>query len=700
MQTQPSYSPMEKAVKLLASPDLGAWMQQEQVSFAFTTYQTNRLFCIGSYPNGQIIAHERLVDKPMGLYVDHECLYMSSRYQIWQFRNLLKLNERHKGCDRLYVPHTAHTTGDLNVHDVVLDRSQRLVFVNTDFSCLATLSPDYSFIPLWQPPFISKLAAEDRCHLNGLALVDGEPAYVTACSATDTAAGWRDHRVGGGIVLDVRSNQTITTGLSMPHSPRWYQGKLWLLNSGAGEFGWVDVDRGNQFTPLMFCPGFVRGLAFWQHYGIVGLSKLRSRSFTGLLLEERLVAQGKTAQCGLLVIDLNSGAIVHWLHIDGVVEELFDVVVLPGVLHPNALGFQSEDIERLVTFPGSNGIVTTKPTVKRPGQGSSPPIAGLPRQSSFADAAGANDTATASAAIKFQHVYHLNAENLAPYDAFTYPRLQKRWQTQPQRGELMGISASAAGEIVGLAIAELLPDRNAELLSLFVQPAYRQQGIGTRLVYELQRSLVKSSAVQLQVHYQSTPVTQTALEPMLQKLGWLPPEPTFLLAKTTTAAIAQAPWLLQHLLPAEFTIFPWMELTNADRLHLEQLDFPTALSPLSDLDRLEPLNSLGLRHRDRLIGWMVTHRVDPDTIRYSTLFVTPPFRFKGRGISLLAAAIERQIASSINGITFAIAPENAAMLRFARRHLQPYLTVISESRQSIWLLAHKHDAKGRGVQTR
>lgn len=289
----------------------------------------------------------------------------------------------------------------------------------------------------------------------------------------------------------------------------------------------------------------------------------------------------------------------------------------------------------------------------------------------------ANDTAPV-AAVKFQRVYHLNAENLLSYDAFTFPSLQKRWSSQPQQGELVGVSASAGGEMVAMAIAELLPDRSADLLSLFVQPAYRNQGIGTRLVYQLQQELAECDRISVQ--YQATQIAQIALEPMLQKLGWQPPQPTLLLAKTTTAAIAQAPWLTRYPLPAALTMFPWLELTEADRAELQQLDIPPALSPLADADRLEPLNSLGLREGDRLIGWIVTHRVAPDTIRYSTLFVRPAFRAKGRGILLLAAAIERQIASAIAQGTFAIAPEDAAMLRFVRRHLQPYLTGMSEVR--------------------
>lgn len=209
-------TPTSPTLEITASEQLTNWLQSQHISLAFTTYQTNRLFFIGSN-NGRIAAHERLFDKPMGLYAEGTRLYMSTRSQIWRLDNLLAANATYGECDRLYVPRTAHVTGDLNIHDLVIANpflsqgwergtgGEGIIFVNTDFSCLATVSDGYSFVPLWQPPFISKLVAEERCHLNGLALRDGKPTYVTACSTTDTAAGWRNCRDKGGAVIDVRS---------------------------------------------------------------------------------------------------------------------------------------------------------------------------------------------------------------------------------------------------------------------------------------------------------------------------------------------------------------------------------------------------------------------------------------------------------------------------------------------------------------
>ncbi|PZU98909.1 MAG: TIGR03032 family protein [Pseudanabaena sp.] len=503
------------------------WLEKNQISIGFTTYQTNRLMLMGRKSNGRLAINERLFDKPMGLYAQGDRLYMSTRYQIWQFDNHLANGETYQEADRLYIPSQSYTTGSLNVHDLVLGRDGIPIFINTDFSCLATIQAGYSFAPIWQPPFITKLVAEDRCHLNGLAIVEGEPTYVTACSMTDSAVGWRSHRNDGGIVMHIPSNEVVVGSLSMPHSPRWYQGKLWLLNAGTGELGYVDDSK---FVPIAFCQGFVRGLAFWGDLAIVGLSKLRSASFSGLLLEERLLAERKTAQCGLVAINIHSGEIVHSLFLDKPIEELFDVVVLPKVARPMSLGFQNEDIERLVTFPNSNGLVTTKPTVKRPSD-VKPAIAGLPtkervdceNQESREYEEIERQEHLAGAKVKFQRVFHLNPESLATYEAMTFPSLRQRWQSQPQQGELIGVSASVLGDMVGFAIAELLPDFKAEIISLFVNPNYRQKHFGTRMLAFLEREILEQKFEQITLVYEPTALAERALEPIFLRLGWATP---------------------------------------------------------------------------------------------------------------------------------------------------------------------------------
>lgn len=336
-------------LEISTSRQMLSWLSEQKLSIALTTYQIGKLYFIGLKPDNGLSVFERSFNRCMGLCSTPNGLYMSSLYQVWRFENVFETGQQQDGFDRLYVPQVGYTTGDLDIHDVAVDSDGRLVFVNTLFGCLATLSETHSFKPLWKPPFISKLAAEDRCHLNGLAMKDGQPAYVTAVGRSDVADGWREHRSDGGIVMDVNSDEIVCTGLSMPHSPRWHDGKLWLLNSGTGEFGYVDLNTG-RFESLCFCPGYMRGLSFHGNFALVGLSKPRhNKTFSGLALDANLKSRNAEARCGVQVIDLRTGDVVHWLRMDGVVEELYDVVALPQVRRPMALGFKTDEIRRVLS---------------------------------------------------------------------------------------------------------------------------------------------------------------------------------------------------------------------------------------------------------------------------------------------------------------------------------------------------------------
>jgi uncharacterized protein (TIGR03032 family) len=337
------------AFELTASRQFPAFLAEQRLSLAFTTYQAGKLFLLGLQPDGRLSVFERTLERCMGLVAGPGSLHVATLYQIWRFCNALDPGLLHEGHDALYAPRLGWVTGDLDVHDIGLLPDGRPVFANTLFSCVATVSDTHSFVPLWTPRFISRLAAEDRCHLNGLALQDGVPRYVTVVGRSDVADGWREHRAGGGCVIDMASQEVVLGGLSMPHSPRLYRGRLWLHNSGTGEFGCVDLQAG-RFEPVAFCPGYLRGMAFAGDFAVVGLSQSRgSKTFGGLALDDALTRRGAQARCALMVIDLRTGDAVHWVRFGGVVQELYDVVALPGVVRPAAVGFKSDSIRRVVT---------------------------------------------------------------------------------------------------------------------------------------------------------------------------------------------------------------------------------------------------------------------------------------------------------------------------------------------------------------
>jgi uncharacterized protein (TIGR03032 family) len=240
-------------------------------------------------------------------------------------------------------------TGDIGIHEIAW-AGDELWLVSTRFSCLCTLDPDYSFVPRWRPPFITALAAEDRCHLNGLAIVDGQPRYVTALGTTDTAGGWRADKPHGGCILDISTGEFVTRGLSMPHSPRWHDGRLWVLESGTGGVVLVDRATGQRET-IAQLPGFTRGLAIVGPYAFIGLSKIRATSaMDGVPLAERR----DELKCGVTVIDLGSGQTIALLEFQTAVEEIFDVQLLPGIRFPEVMGFQKETLDHTFIIPVIN----------------------------------------------------------------------------------------------------------------------------------------------------------------------------------------------------------------------------------------------------------------------------------------------------------------------------------------------------------
>ncbi|MEM9735083.1 MAG: TIGR03032 family protein [Pseudomonadota bacterium] len=343
--------PAKPEFELRASRLFSAWLAEQNAALAFTTYQAGKLFLIGTHADGRLSVFERTFPRSMGLGVaaDAQSFQMSALYQLWRFQNFLDAGETHQGYDAVFVPVVGHTTGDIDIHDI--HAGAEPTFVATRFNCLATLDPTYSFRPVWRPPFIDRIAAEDRCHLNGMATEAGKPAYVTCVARTNVAEGWRGHRRDGGVVLDVATGEAVAEGLSMPHSPRLFGGKLWIIQSGTGEFGEVDLKSG-RFEPICFLQGFARGVAFLGDHALIGISKPREGTFEGLALNERLEKEGVPAKCALVVVNLRTGDVEHSVDFSGVVEELYDIAVLPGIRRPMALGFRTNEI-RFMIRPGA-----------------------------------------------------------------------------------------------------------------------------------------------------------------------------------------------------------------------------------------------------------------------------------------------------------------------------------------------------------
>ncbi|MFM8862509.1 MAG: TIGR03032 family protein, partial [Acidimicrobiia bacterium] len=306
-------------------------LEQANASLAATTYQSGRLVMVRR-EGDKVNTHLRFFPTPMGIAVQDQKLALGTKTTVWEFWNqpaAAASIDPEGRIDACFMPRVGHTTGDIRIHDLAYDSDGLLWAVATRFSCLVTFDRQYSFTPRWRPPFISGLAGDDRCHLNGLAMVDGRPKYVTVLGMTDTAVGWRNDKAAGGAILDIDGGAPITVGLSMPHSPRWYDGKLWVLESGRGALCQVDVETG-EVTTVAELPGFTRGLSFMANVAFVGLSKVRETVFDGLPITQADTPR----ECGIWAVDIHTGETLGFLRFEGSVTELFEVAVIGGAQFP------------------------------------------------------------------------------------------------------------------------------------------------------------------------------------------------------------------------------------------------------------------------------------------------------------------------------------------------------------------------------
>ncbi|WP_435006861.1 TIGR03032 family protein [Tundrisphaera lichenicola] len=317
------------------TPNLADVLQGLGVSLMMSTYQAGKVLTVGVQDGAPVFSFHHF-EQAMGLAPHPRRLAVGSRRQVWILNSAPELAPRIEPAgryDSCFLTRTAHYTGNIHVHEMAW-ADDELWVVNTLFSCLCTLGDDYSFVPRWRPSFISELAAEDRCHLNGIAMEDHRPRFVTVMSETDTAAGWRPTKATSGCIIDVPSGEVVARGLAMPHSPRFHGKELWVLDSGHGRLSKVDLETGRA-EPVAQLDGYTRGLAMYGPYAFIGLSKIRETSvFNGIPIAEHR----ERLRCGLAVVDVRSGKLVAGLNFHSGVDEIFDVKLLPGVRNPSLSG--------------------------------------------------------------------------------------------------------------------------------------------------------------------------------------------------------------------------------------------------------------------------------------------------------------------------------------------------------------------------
>ncbi|MBV5320305.1 MAG: TIGR03032 family protein [Sulfuricurvum sp.] len=334
MKKQPNQS---SKIDFNYSVNLVSLLEQMGVTILMSTYQAGKIMVIGA-DQGKLDLRYKEFPRPMGMVTHQGKLWAGLGHGIWQFANYAGAAskiEPQGSYDACYLPQNIHFTADIDIHEMEFCKDQ-LYFVNTKFSCLCIDNGNSSFKPIWTPPFISLLQPIDKCHLNGFCTRDGEPRYVTALGTSDEPLGWRATKADGGILMDITTNTVLAKGLSMPHSPRWHQDKLWLLESGKGSLSYYDFKK-KKVIEVTALPGFTRGLQMVGDLAFIGLSKVReSVTFSGLPITKlpKRVA-------GVWVVNIKTGQIVSFIEFTDGIDEVFAVSVLPH-RHMDIYGFDHD----------------------------------------------------------------------------------------------------------------------------------------------------------------------------------------------------------------------------------------------------------------------------------------------------------------------------------------------------------------------
>jgi uncharacterized protein (TIGR03032 family) len=323
---------------LKVSDGFGHWLDGQNAFLSLTTMGSGLVFAITADGNGNVAGGARRLGLARGLSIDAEHCYLANNTRIVHLVNRSPVVAEDGAFDANYIPHSIHFVGDSLLHDVVhsallLGETHEVVFVNTNYSTIAALDSKHSFRPLWIPKHVSRLAPEDRCHLNCIGIRDGAISYATVFSCTDTAEGWRVAKPGSGAVIDIASGEVICAGLTKPHSLKWHRDRLWVLNSEMGDFGYVDQGQG-RFVPVTHLGNFLRGLSMIGDYAIIGASTMRGRPFRNEISVQGLTNTSADSQmCAAYVVDIKRGEVVHAAVLSGI-EAVYDIAVVPGIKRP------------------------------------------------------------------------------------------------------------------------------------------------------------------------------------------------------------------------------------------------------------------------------------------------------------------------------------------------------------------------------
>lgn len=605
------------------SPQFAELLSKLKISLAISTYQAGKVVIISAVDTDKLIQLPRNFENAMGMASSKDKLAVSSRNEVIVMQNRPELASSYPSkrntYDGIFVTTSRYNTGYLALHDMEF-LNNKIVAVNTLFSCLSYIDSNYSFTPFWQPPFISQLLPEDRCHLNGIATDNNEIKYLTALGNSNSFQGWRDKKMNGGILMEYPSGRIILDGLAMPHSPRIYDGKLYVLDSARGQLIVVDTDKRIRET-VVNLGGFARGMARYGDYLFIGVSKLRhnSKAFSGLKI-------AKTSFAGVIAVHLPYKAIAGSFKYEMSVDEIYDVKVIEGSTRPSIVSPDMPIHGHAITTPA--GSFWSNPDANKSQVQNQNEIENQEKQ-------------PYTAQLSVQVLQNISAIDLAEkYPHLLYSLFRKKLQNEKKERNLFGVIAFIDGRPVALSVTEIKPNHSAELLSLFVSEEFRKQGIAGRLLQENEQLLEKNRVRYIDASWVDALQEAPAIETLIKSKGWLPLQRTLLNMKInvdTAISTKRFPGVMDH--EYETEVIDWTEISELDKekMHLMEQEngFPAYLSPFQLPELLDTKISKIIRVKGETAGWCIFHHIKGDTAQCSALYISKIHRNKNRSLELI-----------------------------------------------------------------
>ena len=637
------------------SPQFAELLNKLDISLVVSTYQVNKIIILKSVETDKITQLLRNFRNAMGIAVKGNKLAVSTLNEVVLLKNRPEIAGTYPSkpdvYDSIFIPSARFLTGHLSLHDMEFIKD-KLVAVNTNFSCLAYIDAEHSFTPFWQPPFISELALEDRCHLNGLAVENDEIKYLTALGKSDTPHGWRPGKMNSGILMEYPSGRIILDKLAMPHSPRLFNGKLYLLNSAQGELLSVNPKDGTSEV-IVKLGAFARGMSLHGDYLFIGVSKLRHNNPT---FADLPIA--KTSFSGIIAVYLPNKSIVGSLNYEMSVDEIYDVKVIDNYQSPSILSPDMEVVSRAITTP--KGSLWSKPVNKD-------------EQSQYNKQNNQElIQSLKNPEINFQVINNVEPKNLSnKFPGLLFPIFLKIIEKKPISGKLITIVALHSEKPVALIVTELKPDNTAELYSLVVLKEFQKRGIASELL-EINENLLSSNEVKyIDVRWAEAYQHAKVFEKLINGAQWLPKQETILNYKVKINSKTAAKIQQLNKTNDENTKFvDWKDITAEDKQQINKIinrkGFPPYLTPFQMPETIDLDISQAIRINGEVVGWGTIHKISADTVQSFSSYVKDEYRKNGLALKLYIRLGEKLLDKNIDFCIFQIPYNDKTYSKYIR----------------------------------